>query len=187
MNTAQKFVLVFACVATAFLRLDNPWVPNFATMVALSLLCGATCKSAWALAIPLAVRLLTDVVIEVKAGYGFFPSWPFDYTAYLLIGLLGLKINPRSAMQIGGGTLLSIGIYFFLSNSGVWFVDSGVMYPKTLAGWQSCLGLGVPFIKGTAIGNLLAAPLYFGAWNLAGARSSVPTTENKAALEEGSS
>lgn len=167
MTTTQKLAIAAACLVTIAFRLNLPWIPNLGTMVVLSLLCGCACKSWWGLAIPIGIRVLTDVVLEMKTGYGFFASWPFDYSAYVLIAVLGSRLNSKSALQVGGGTLASVAIYYLVSNSGVWFVGNGVTYPDTAAGLLLCLQMGLPFAKATVVGNLLAAPVFFGTWALA--------------------
>lgn len=167
MTTTQKITIAAACLVTIGFRLNLPWLPNLGTMVALSLLCGCVCNRWWGFAIPLGIRVLTDVALEMKTGYGFFSSWPFDYSAYLLIALLGSRINAKSAVQIGGGTLASVAIYFLVSNFGVWFISSGNFYPKNLAGLLLCMEMGLPFAKATIIGNLVAAPVFFAGWALA--------------------
>lgn len=167
MTTTQKIAIAAACLVTIGFRLNLPWLPNLGTMVALSLLCGCACKSWWGFAIPLGIRVLTDVALEMKTGYGFFSSWPFDYSAYLFIALLGSRINAKSAFQIGGGTLASVAIYFLVSNFGVWFISSGISYPKNFAGLVLCMQMGLPFAKATIYGNLVAAPVFFAGWALA--------------------
>lgn len=178
MTTNQKFLIAAACLITVAFRLNLPLLPNLGTMVALSLLCGCACRSWWGFAIPLGIRVLTDVALEWKTGYGFFVSWPFDYSAYLLIALLGCRINAKSALQIGGGTLASVVIYYLVSNFGVWYFGTGATYPKNFAGLVLCLEMGLPFAKATIYGNLLAAPVFFGGWALATATSANGLTSN---------
>ena len=74
MTAKQWCVIGGAVLVTIALRVVGTPIANFGSMVALTLLVGAVSRSpVWGL-LPLAVRLLTDVVIELKTGYGFFAS-----------------------------------------------------------------------------------------------------------------
>lgn len=174
MTTTQKFAIAAACVVAIALRLNLPLLPNFGAMVALSLLCGSVCGRSWALLIPIGVRAITDAVLEWKTGYGFFSSWPFDYSAYVVIALLGSRICSKSILQVSAGTVASVAIYFFVSNFGVWYFESTSQYPRTAAGLLLCLQAGIPFAKGTILGNLLLAPAFFGLWHWASSSVSQP-------------
>ena len=137
-------------------------------MVALTLLCGSVSRerSSLLLLLPLAIRVLTDVLVHAKTGYGFFPSWPFDYSAYAGILLIGRFVPVRNYAYVIGGGAVSVAMYFVLSNLGVWFIWSET-YPRTLSGLVECFAMAIPFARGTIYGNLLIAPIFFVAWNMA--------------------
>jgi len=40
------------------------------------------------------------------------------------------------------------------------------MYPQTISGLIECFTLAIPFARGTILGNLIAVPIFFTAWNL---------------------
>ena len=77
----------------------------------------------------MAIRVLTDGIVHLQTGYGFFPSWSFDYSAYVLIYFIGIAIPKRPLTgqaaspwrltgriaAVLGGTSLSVAIYFVLS------------------------------------------------------------------------
>ena len=177
MTTNQKYVIAAACLITIVFRLHVPGLPNLGTMVALSLLCGCAFKNWWGFAIPLGVRMLTDVGLELQTGYGFYPNWAYDYSAYLLIALWGYQLNSKSALQVGAGTLASVAIFFLVSNFGAWHFEPS--YSSDFAGLLLCLELGLPFAKATIYGNLLAAPVFFGSWHLA----TITSTQNAASQQ----
>jgi hypothetical protein len=52
-----------------------------------------------------------------------------------------------------------------LSNFGVW--AAGTMYPKTIEGLMACYVAGIPFLKGTLLGDLFYSGVLFGAFALA--------------------
>lgn len=184
MNNKQLVVLVGACVISVALRFAEIPIWNVGSMAALSILCGAVIRHPAGILIPLAIRLLTDSLLHAKTGYGFFSSWPFDYSAYIVIFfLVGRNVTPSRASTVFGGSLASIAIYFLASNFGVWMMET--YYPHTAAGLVQCLIAGIPFAKGTLIGNMLFAPAFFFAWNAAtGTMSAAKSTGKTAALED---
>lgn len=166
----KNFVIIaVACLIACVLRFISIPVPtvsepvNLGAMVAISLFCGSVCRGRWAVLLPLGLRLATDIAIHLKTGYGFFSSWPFDYSAYLLIFLLiGRNVAPHRMTMVVGGSLLAVVTYYLVSNFGVWATTD--YYPKTVDGLVSSLIAGIPFSKGTLVGNLVFAPLFYGAW-----------------------
>ena len=133
MKTKQITVLVCACVITVALRFAEIPLANFGSMAALALLCGATIRHPAGILVPLGIRLLTDVLIQLKTGYGFFGSWPFDYSAYVLIFfVIGRNVIPNRPGRVLGGSLATVAIYFLISNFGAWYLMD--MYPPTVTG-----------------------------------------------------
>lgn len=172
--SAKQIAVVFAaCLLTVCLRLADTPMANLGTMVALALFCGSVFKHPLAVLLPLAIRVATDCLIHWKTGYGFFASWPFDYAVYGLIFFLGTVIPPKKYAAVCFGGLASVVTYFLVSNFGVWYVwpDS---YPRTAAGLVNCFTLALPFARGTIVGNLIAVPVFFAAWNAATAAVSQP-------------
>lgn len=163
MKPNQLLVIVGACVVTIALRtIDNPMM-NLGSMVALAMLCGSVVGHRAIFLLPLAVRLLTDVALHYKTGYGFFASWPFDYAAYIAICVLGSQICPQQWSKVLRGGAAAIAIYFLLSNFGVWMM--GTMYPHDMTGLATCYLKAIPFARGTILGNVIMVPVFFAVWN----------------------
>lgn len=134
-------------------------------MAALALFSGAVIRHPAAFLLPVAIRAITDLLIHAKTGYGFFASWPFDYAAYAVIFLFAAySVRPNRTASIVGGSIFAVGTYFALSNLGVWIMTD--MYPQTISGLIECFTLAIPFARGTILGNLIAVPIFFTAWNL---------------------
>ena len=165
LTVGQWAVLVTAVVLTILLRVVDSPITNFSSMVALTLLCGSVTGHRAVILLPLAIRLLTDVLVHLRTGYGFFPSWPFDYSAYLLIFMLGRFVPANRYGIVVAGSVVAVIMYFVLSNLGVWFLWSDT-YPRTAAGLVDCFVKALPFARGTIYGNLLIAPIFFVAWNV---------------------
>ncbi|MDG1894367.1 MAG: hypothetical protein P8J37_05630 [Fuerstiella sp.] len=164
MKHTQILIIAAACCVSIGLRfLDTPLL-NFSSVVALALLCGSVVRHPVAFLLPLGVRVLTDVLLHLKTGHGFFPSWPLDYSAYVLIFLVGRQVAPKRYTAVIGGSIASIAIYFLLSNFGVWLIWPDT-YSRSAAGLVECFVKAIPFARGTILGNLIAAPVFFAMWN----------------------
>lgn len=182
LSTAQLGVVAIVSLLTLASRLIDSPVANLSTMAALALFAGTVIRHPIGILLPLAIRVLTDGIVHLQTGYGFFPSWPFDYSAYVLIYVIGIAIPKRPLTgqaaspwrltgriaAVLGGTSLSVAIYFGLSNFGVWKMWPDT-YPPTAAGLIDCFTKALPFVKGTIWGNMIAGPLFYAAWYLVSA------------------
>lgn len=184
-------VIACVCVISIGFRLIDFSFGNLSTIVALSLFCGTVFRNRTGWLLPLGVRLLTDIAIHLKTGYGFFPSWPFDYSAYLLIFALGMILpaarkcsTEKRIVAVLGTSIGSVLIYFVLSNFGVWLLWPDT-YPRTPAGLIDCFINALPFARGTIVGNLLAAPVFYGMWYAFASRpEEVSTTASLATADK---
>lgn len=168
--TAMKFsvnlLLCLAAVAAVLLRFVPAPLHNFSAMGALAVLCGVHARTPLqALALPLAARLITDVLLQIQSGYGFYSTMLFDYAAYALIVVAGRCLRPSGLLQGTAAGLLSAVTFFFISNFGVWCLpfNGQYLYPQTLQGLQQCLTMGLPFARGTLISDLLLTPIFLAA------------------------
>lgn len=158
MKYSQILVVVGASVVAIALRFAEIPMSNFGCMAALALLCGSVIRSPYGALVPLGVRVISDVLIYFKTGYGFFSSWPFDYAAYVLIFFgVGRLVRSADAIKAVAGSFASAVIYFVVSNFGVWAATE--FYPHTVAGLFECYTLGLPFASGTFVGNVLFGPV----------------------------
>jgi hypothetical protein len=180
MNRSKIAALLAVSAVALLLRvIDNP-LANLSALGALCLLCGSVVRHPAAVLIPLLVRLSTDIIIGIKTDYGFFPSWPFDYSALAVIFLIGRYVPRRNYPAVLVSGLGATAVYFLLSNFGVWAMWPDT-YPRTLAGLLDCYVMAIPFARGTLIGNLVFAPAFFAAWNYFTVPA--PSTESPVALQ----
>lgn len=124
MKSNQIIVLALACAVTIALRFVELPMTNFGSLLALSLLCGFAIRSPWACLLPLGVRLLTDVGLQLKTGYGFFGNWYFDYTAYVLVALIGRQIANWEFLKKAASVVAVLALTTFACASGVWMLTS---------------------------------------------------------------
>jgi hypothetical protein len=68
------------------------------------------------------------------------------------------------------GALASSAIFFLVSNFGCW---PGNFYPQNFGGLMQCYAAGIPFIKGTMLGDLFYSAAMFGGFALAQKRFTV--------------
>ena len=168
----KKSTIILVTVAAALaigLRLIEGPMHNFSAMGALAVLCGAVVRPTWlGLLIPLMARLLTDSVLQLQTGHGWYGSILFDYAAYAASFGIGYWIRPqRAATAFAAGVLAAIS-FFGISNVGVWCLphEGMYLYPRTLAGLIDCFTQAIPFARGTFVGDVGFTLAFFGFMNL---------------------
>lgn len=135
----------------------------------------------WQAALAAAVMAGTDVYLTTVV-YGF----PFHVSGYLVtwawyacVCLLGCGLLRRAtAVRVGAAVLCSSTSFFVLSNLVVWLTSG--MYAHTVAGFEACYGLALPFYANDLASTALTATVLFGlpvvaarivsAWRLAAGR-----------------
>ena len=157
----RKFMIlaILMVLAAGTFRLmahDNQWW-NVTPLAAMALLGGMYLSRRFALWIPLVVLATTDLVLNARMGYPVL-YWPrvFDYGAFVLVGLLGLWARERRLGTKIGAALVTPILFFFVSNFAVWLFGLNLAnqhYAKTLTGLLDCYGAGLPFLRGTMVGD----------------------------------
>ena len=169
----QTGVLSIIILLAAFTRI-MPHPPNFSPMAAIGLFGAAHFAKKWqAFFIPLIGIWVSDLVINnyVYSSSSsnfvwFYSGFYCQYISYILIIFTGLFIFNRgiSLTKTAGGMISSSGIFFLVSNFGVW--AGGTMYPKNFSGLITCYAAGVPFIHNTIISDVLFTTVLFGTYYL---------------------
>jgi hypothetical protein len=166
-------VLVLMILLAAFSRII-PHIPNFSPLGAIGLFGAAYFVKKWqAFLIPIAATWLSDLFINnvIYAQYypqftWFYEGFYWQYGSYLLITLAGIfilkKINPQ---RVIAGALTSTAIFFLVSNFGCWIGNTS--YAQDLGGLMTCYVAGIPFLKGTLLGDLFYSGVLFGAFTFA--------------------
>jgi hypothetical protein len=149
-------------VVAGLLRLfPHPW--NFVPMGAIGIFAGARMRGGWAWLVPLLVRAGTDLALSSKyEGYPIFD--PFVYGSYVACVLLGRLLTRTSSPWpiLGMGVASSI-LFFLVTNFGAWIQWPHVYPDRSLTGLLEAYEAGIPFYRGTFLGDLLYTPLLFGA------------------------
>lgn len=139
-----------------------PHPPNVTPLTAIALFGGTALSKRWAILLPLAIIVLSDLAL------GLHDVVAFTWGSVGLIGFLGLWIRKRpGARRIACAALIGSTIFFVVTNFGVWLVgDGGTMYPKTWQGLVSCYVAALPFYRNALVGDLVWTLSIFGlyAW-----------------------
>jgi hypothetical protein len=145
-------VLVFGLL-TRFM----PHEPNFTPVLALALFGGVYLKRSHALLLPLALMMMSDIVL------GLHPVIAFTWGSIFLISCIGLWVRKsQSITHVAAGSLASAFLFFVVTNFGCWLA----YYPHTWEGFVSCYTLAVPFFRGTLVSTLLYTVILFGGYEL---------------------
>lgn len=142
-----------------------PW--NLAPVGALALFAGSRLRGYWALLVPLAAMVVSDLLLIApvsQIGYSAFGGLRLViylcFAAYVAIGWL-IRQGELSPLKIGGAALLG-GLQFYLvTNFAQWLADP--QYTKDLAGMLQCYTAALPFYRNTLVGDLFFSGLFFGA------------------------
>jgi len=148
-------LLIIGLILFGVLTRLMPHPPNATPVMAIALFGGTLLTKRWAIALPLTIIAISDVLI------GWHNTVAFTWGAFLLTGTLAWWIRRRpSAWRIFTGALAGSVIFFLVTNFGVWAV--GELYPRTAAGFWQCYLAAIPFFRNTVIGNLVYTGAFFG-------------------------
>ena len=160
-----KFIL--ALIGLAALSRLLPHEYNFAPIGAMALFAGTFIKNKkFALILPLLALFVSDLLLELFHGTGFYRDMIFVYGSFALIVSMGFLLRGREKGQnIIVASLVSSLAFFFITNFGSWLMYD--MYPKNGAGLVSSFIAGIPFFKGTLMGDLFYNLILFGTFAVA--------------------
>jgi len=187
-SNASHFGLVagLATVAGLVRLLPHPW--NFTPVGALGLFGGARLRSWQALALPLAIMFLTDLLIWAIRGW--MPFNPYVYGSFVITVLLGrLLTRSNTPGRIVACSLAASVQFFLVTNFGTWaafhvdptsipngapyktvyddiYPNPTIYYANNPSGLAACYWLAAAFSRPEApplgfFGNLLAGDLFF--------------------------
>jgi hypothetical protein len=165
----MTFAILMVLAGAIYRLVPHPM--NVAPVAALALVGGLYFGRRYALWLPVAILAVSDLVLNAQSHYPLF-YWPrvIDYAAFAGIGLLGMALRSQPHAAKVAGAVATPFAFFVVSNFGVWLFGLNLaneFYPKTLAGLMSCYAAGVPFLRGTVIGDyVFMAAFAGGAWLL---------------------
>lgn len=176
MNTKinLRFSVLTALIFLAAFSRIIPHPANFSPLAAIALFGAAHFSKKWQiLLIPIAATWLSDLFINnvIYAAYYptftlFYEGFYWQYLSYLVIAIISIplfkKVNKERVLI---GALSSTIIFFLISNVGCWIGNP--IYPQNFIGLMSCYAAGIPFLKGTILGDLFYSLVLFGGFAFA--------------------
>ena len=170
--TLRISVITFLILLAAFSRII-PHMPNFSPLGAICLFGAAHLQKKWQVfLIPLAAAWLSDLFINNVIYGAYYPEFTWfyggfywQYGTYLLIMCIALLLfKTINIKRMLGGSLMATVVFFLVTNFGVWLASP--TYPQNIAGLMQCYAMGIPFLKGTLLGDLFYVTALFGAFAL---------------------
>jgi hypothetical protein len=147
------YIIIILAISARFV----PHMPNFAPITALAIFSAANMDWKKSVGLTLVVRFASDAFL------GFF-SWPLMLAVYAshLVGVLfGLWIKKGESyrwLKIVGSSLGASAVFFFVTNFA--FFYSG--YSHNISGILLAYTNGLPFLRGTVLGDLSYTLALFG-------------------------
>lgn len=152
-ETKRFWFLTTLILAVACVRLFSLPLHNFSPIGAMALFGAAYFRDRiFAFVVPLMALFLTDVILEVSAGIGFYEGMPFIYGAFFLTGCIGFLLrNKVGFLNVAGGAIASSVIFFLVTNLGAWLANP--LYPPNFMGLMQSYAAGLAFYKAELFGN----------------------------------
>lgn len=138
-----------------------PHPSNFTTVGATSLFAGGRLGRPWNYLVPLAVMVLTDLII------GLHGTMLFVYASIVVSVLIGERYLHGQFRASKGvvAALASSTVFFIITNFGVWLTTT--MYPKSFAGLLECYVMGLPFWRNMLLSDIIFTVGFFGLYTYA--------------------
>jgi LPXTG-motif cell wall-anchored protein len=147
-------MLAFSLITCGILLRFVEHAPNFTPVAAIALFGGVYLNRRYALIVPLALMMVSDVFL------GMHNVVFFTWGGFVLTALLGLWLKKRkSAFGVVGTSLASSFLFYIVSNFGVWLMG---WYPRTLEGLINCYVMALPFLRNFTLATLIYAGVFFG-------------------------
>ncbi len=143
--------MIYLIIILAALTRLVPHIPNVGVVTAVAIFAGSVFSVRKALGVTFFVRLLSDIAI------GFF-AWKVMvavYVAHLFGVLFGKWVASSKSLQARWVTILGSGLgaaclFFLITNFAFLYAE----YPHTVAGILESYTNGLPFLRGTVIGDV---------------------------------
>lgn len=149
-----------------------PSPPNFTPVAAVGLFAGVYIRAKWAIWLPIAGMMLSDLFLPGYAVRGRL----IVYSAFFLTGIIGRLISRRDFFNKDGkagvkiargvfGTLSAATLFFLITNNI--FLYTPAIYPMNFGGMMQSYTMGLPFFRFQLMGDLFYSGILFGSVELA--------------------
>ena len=151
-------MLAISLIIAGILLRFMPHTANFTPVGEIALFSGMYLKKKYALVVPLALMVLSDIFI------GMHNVVIFTWGGFILSTLLGMAVKKhKSVLNISGISVASSLVFYLVSNFGVWVMG---WYPRTLNGLAECYIMALPFLRDFTLSTLAYSVLMFSAYEL---------------------
>jgi hypothetical protein len=174
MLTPRVLLLIVLVLAAAFSRLV-PHLYNAAPVTAVTLFAAAYLPSRrWSVLLPLAAMFLSDVVLYATKDVAYreqaVSNMLFVYSTFGVIAVMGQWLRRNVTVgRVVGTALAGSAVFFLLTNFGAWLslslplsATEPAMYSRDWQGLLNCYIAGVPFFRGTFVGDMVYTAVLFG-------------------------
>ncbi len=178
LDTRKSLLAATLIFLAAALRVaEHPF--NATPMVAVMLFSAAVFKDwRWKIAVPVIAMVFSDLLIELKNGYGFHSSTFMVYATFALIFATGyFMLKKISILKVVAASLTASILFYLITNFAFFYPEAPVAdgalghYPHNLVGIIASYQAGLPFFKNMLVGDLLFSGILFGAYFLIGKAS----------------
>ena len=138
-----------------------PHEANFAPIAAIALFGGVYLRRGYALLLPLAALVLSDIAI----GFDSFHGRAVVYGSVAIIGMVGLAVRKRKSLATVIGGSVAGSLIFFLITNFVYFYPP-LMYQHNLSGMLNSYYNALPFFRSTMASDLFYVGILFGSYEL---------------------
>jgi hypothetical protein len=161
----KKIIVITGLILVAAISRLLPHIDNFTPIGAMALFGGTYITNKRnALLLPMAALFLSDCMLQLFSGNGFHNTMIYVYSAFAIICSLGFLLRIRVQRQtIMVASLVGSIIFFLVTNFGVW--TSGY-YGYSFSGLLNCMIAGIPFFRGTVMGDLFFNLVLFGSFSI---------------------
>ncbi len=158
-SNKAAFGMVFVLITFAVLSRLAPHPANVAPMAAVALFAGALLPRRWAMTVPLAAMVVSDMFI------GMHSLVAFTWGSFALIALLSsYRFKSITFGGVASGSIGASVLFYVVTNFGVW--AEGRLYNRTFSGLLQCYYNALPFFRNTLLGDMVYAGLLFGTYAL---------------------
>ena len=159
MNPRTYSLIAIVLLVSLYRIIPHP--PNWSPVLALALFSGAHfIDRRVAVLVPVLAMLFADVII------GFHSSMLFVYLSIALLVFMGGLLQARkTAIHIGGASVVGSVVFFIITNFGAWLSLPGY-YPRTASGLLEAYVAAIPFYTNTLLSTLFFAVILFGGYRV---------------------
>jgi Family of unknown function (DUF6580) len=177
MSRTESVAAVVVLIVVGVVARALPHMPNFAPITASALFCGAYISRRYSLPVVFVTLAAGDYIMLYVNPFGatsfdhVYAPWDiwhstlvYVYLSFAISALVGWYV--RSHRQPGLVVLAALfcSVQFFLiTNAGVWLAGA---YDRGLDGLIQSYTAGLPFFRGTVLGDLFYTAVFFGGYEL---------------------